>query len=106
MPKSVALSQVECKSMKVKIEDADRKEYCGVYFDVKKAGQADTVMKMDPPQQIFANLRDYRAIVAIKRSKMIFAEENIFKQEIPITDFNTKNSVVKICKANIDGKDI
>ena len=49
MPKSVALSQVECKSMKVKIEDADRKEYCGVYFDVKKAGQADTVMKMDPP---------------------------------------------------------
>jgi hypothetical protein len=53
MPKSISLSGVECKSMKVKIEDQDRKELCGVYFDVKQAGQGDTTHKMDPPKQVY-----------------------------------------------------
>ena len=39
--------------MKVKIEDNERKEKCGVYFDVKQAANPEGVsLKMDVPKNI------------------------------------------------------
>ena len=39
------------------------------------------------PAKIFKDLKNYKGIIAIKKAKMIFGEENIFKEEVPINDF-------------------
>jgi hypothetical protein len=39
------------------------------------------------PAKIFKDLKSYKGIIAIKKSKMMFGEENIFKGELPINDF-------------------
>ena len=86
--KSETLAKVSCKSMKIKIEDNDRVEQCGSYVDPKHAANQDGITtELNVPAKIFKDLKNYKGIIAIKKAKMIFGEENIFKEEVPINDF-------------------
>lgn len=82
--------------MKIKIEDEDREEQCGVYVEPKNAAYDEGIeAELNVSKEILENLRKYKGIIAIKKSKMIFGEENIFKEEMPIGDFMKQATITK-----------
>lgn len=89
LPHDDALAKLDCKSIKVKLEDKDGHELVGHYFDNKKL-QSHSTGRMKIPAGF--HLKNHKLIFAIKESQFMgMGEKNMFKTDVSLLGLGQSN---------------